>query len=954
MEQMIHLDNKNLYSVAGIALHPTDTNILYLSVGRNCDPSQTAILESTNAGVDFSVVPVNGGIPFWLSANGGRTCDTSNDSNGANNGDKDRQGTPLEINPFNPNELYIGTREKGVYILDLTTLNLTQIPNTSIPYNSDQYSIRSIVFHPTVPKVYVAYPGHGVFVGDLITGDYVHYGDALNSELQDAIDISISKDADYLLVACKKQGIMKATNITNTLNWTKLTGLNPPDEEGYLTADCSPHDNNVAITVVAAWNHINEFQVTTDAGNNWAQVGGSVGPGDNLFSWRQGSFASHVSQIAFDPVNAFQVHYTSWFSTFTTDNFTTTGPNDWHNHNAKGHEEIVPTDLVAMPTNIEGNFLMAGSGDHSGFVFDSGMHNPDNFATFHITDRATSSVGSLKKCASLDFSEKQSDHMVVCVTKEWGASDAGVLTTSDGGLTWDLLAGYNASYQKSLVAMSSDNPDNIIALSKGAMRYTLDGGNTFLNSTGTTATTSPTSCTIPYNIVCKGATDVMSGSVNPSVFGAFRNITADTNFDCVFYFYDWNGDFSISTDGGETWCIVNDNTLPASNDSWQKARLISIPGHPGHLWININQQLWHSTNSGANWSNYSALHSANKARALSFGKGVNTTYEAIYIYGSIDGVSGNFFYRSDDIGITWTKINDHAEYEVWGDNKIIAGDRNVAGRLYATASGQGVIYGDSVCDLDCDDDVCSTDDSMDLENCLCIHTPIPPPDCDDNDSSTTDVYVESICKCIHVPLIALPLELISFDVINQDRNVLVNWSTENEQIIDHFIVERRHEDELDFKFIARVNANGLDSSRENYSVNDLIDGSAGKYYYRLRIIDAYGSSELSQVRSINVDGKEINSFRLYPNPAASGVFISGIDTSAKNLRISIYNRVGQLVNSKFELNSNVAQVDLQDLIPGIYIVEVSQDNVNRSLTIFSFVYLYCLTKLKISLVRNNS
>ena len=703
IEQMIHLDNKNLYSVAGIALHPTDTDVLYLSVGRNCDPSQTAILKSTNAGADFSIVQVNGGIPFWLAANGGRACDTNADTNGANNKDKDRQGTPLEINPHNPNELYIGTREKGVYILNLTTLNLTQIPSSSIPYNSDQYSIRSIVFHPTQPRVYVGYPGHGVYVGNLTNGNYTHYGGANNTELQDAIDISISKDADYLLVACRKQGIMKATNLTNTLSWTKLTGLNPADDEGYLTADCSPHDNDVAITVVADWNHINEFQVTTNAGGNWNQVGGSVSAAANIFPWRNNAFASHVSQIAFDPVNASQVHYTSWFSTFATDNFTTTGSNDWHNSYAKGHEEIVPTDLVAMPINVEGNFLMAGSGDHSGFLFDSGISNPDNFATFHITDRATGPVAPLKKCASLDFCDKQSDNLVVCVTAEWEASEAGILTSNDGGLTWNLKAGYDMNAnQKAIVAMSSDNPLNIVALNSDNIEYTIDGGENFLNAVGTNAGVPPSSCTIPYSIVCKGATDVNSGSVNSNVFGAFRNITADKNYACVFYYYDWNGDFSISTDGGETWCIVNDNTLPASNDPWEKTRLISIPNHAGHLWININKQLWHSTDAGANWSNYSSLHSVDKARALTFGKGFNASYEALYIYGSIDGVPGDFFYRSDDKGITWVKINDHAEKESWGDNKIIAGDRNVAGRLYATASGQGVVYGDAATTQACD------------------------------------------------------------------------------------------------------------------------------------------------------------------------------------------------------------------------------------------------------------
>jgi len=705
MEQMIFLENKNLYSVAGIALHPTDENIVYLSVGRNCDPEQNEILVSTDAGENFDIVDIVGGVPFWFAANGGRDC--------GGNSDKDRQGTPLAINPHNTNELYIGTRSKGLYILNLTSLQLTDVPNSSIPENNNFQSIRSVVFHPTQNLVYIAYIGHGVYVGNTLTQVYTNYGENSNTELQDAIDISISKDANYMLVACKTQGIMKATNLTGALNWDLLSGYNSADSEGYLTVDCSPHQNNVAVTVVAAWNHINEFQVTTDAGSSWNQIDGSVAEEDNHFKWRSDSFASHVSQIAFDPTQSSKMHYTSWFSTFSCDNFSLSGPNSWHNDYSKGHEEIVTTDLVAFPTNSEGEFLMAGSGDHSGFLFDADITNQDSFATFTISDRVTTDINPLKKNASLDFCEKQTDHLIACITEEWGTSNAGLVSSDDGGITWDLVTGFGTdSYNKSIVAMSSDNPNNIIALNNDHMIYTLNG-NDFFDATGTT--NNNPSCTIPYSINCLAPTDFSGTNINDNVFAGFRNITADRNYDCVFYYYDWDGNFSITTDGGANWCIINNTSLPSSSSIWDKARLISIPGiaNAGHLWININKELWHSTNSGKNWVNYTSSHSVDEVLALSFGKGLNTNYEALYIFGSIDGVAGNFFYRSDDAGLSWTKINDINEQENWGDPKIIAGDRNIAGRLYASVSGQGVIFGDSEENVLCDNTEITTDGEFD-------------------------------------------------------------------------------------------------------------------------------------------------------------------------------------------------------------------------------------------------
>ena len=706
MEQMIFLDNKNFYSVAGIALHPTDPDILYLAVGRNCNPSQNAILKSTDGGVNFSIVPIQGGVPFWFAANGGRACDTQNDTNGANNGDKDRQGTPLAINPLNPNDLYIGTREKGLYILNLTSFQLTQISSVNIPYNSDQYSIRYVVFHPSEPYVYIAYAGHGVFIGNTNTQAYWNLdypGGASYPQLLDAIDISISKNADYLLVACRTQGIMKATNITAGVSWSQITGLNAADDEGYLTVDCSPHENDVAITVVADWNHINEFQVTTNAGGSWSQIAGSVPSIGNIFPWRSEAFASHVSQIAFDPQVASRMYYTSWFSTFASDNFTLTGPNIWHNVESKGHEEIVATDLVALPNNSSGYFLMSGSGDHPGFLLDQDMEHQDSFATFDISDLANQSWGVLKKSASMDFCEKQADNLVLTITEEWTKGIGGMVKSSDGGLHWDLVQGYSPAGKKGIVAMASNDPDNIVVLNSLGLQYSLDGGATaFQNAVGTTNLTQ--SCTVPFTINCLGATNMGSIDVNNSVFAGYRNIVADKSLNCVFYYYDWDGTFSISTNNGVSWCIVNNNTLPSSNSAWNKTRLISIPNQAGHLWINVNEILFHSSNGGKDWVNYtSSVNSeVDKVRALSFGKGFNNNYEALYIFGSIDNVSGNYFYRSDDVGQTWIKINDHSEKESWGDNKIIAGDRNIPGRLYSTASGQGVIFGSQNNPIICD------------------------------------------------------------------------------------------------------------------------------------------------------------------------------------------------------------------------------------------------------------
>ena len=94
-EQKMFSTNSSHYSVAGIGLHPKNQDIVYLGVGRDCKTANTAILKSTDGGVNFSPVSIVGGVQFHFAANWGRTCDINDrnnayyDPNTPNNGDKE-------------------------------------------------------------------------------------------------------------------------------------------------------------------------------------------------------------------------------------------------------------------------------------------------------------------------------------------------------------------------------------------------------------------------------------------------------------------------------------------------------------------------------------------------------------------------------------------------------------------------------------------------------------------------------------------------------------------------------------------------------------------------------------------------------------------------------------------------------------------------------------------------
>lgn len=688
MQQIIHYGEEweNLYSIAGIALHPTNDNEVFLAADRKCKTDGTSgILHSTDYG-DTWTLYTNTNVYF--GGNGGRDC-----QNGA---DKDRQGSPIAVNPNNPNELYIGTRSNGLWKLDVSNGNFTQLAVGVIPTNTNYKSIRAVKFHPTSPQfVFIGYQGLGIYMGETNLNSYWKIDNG-NADFLDVANLDLSKDGDYLFVPCKKSGLWRATNPTaNNRIWDEVltyNGANRPADEAFLVASCSPHDNLTVITVYSDYDGINTFKISTDGGNNWTPKTGSIG--NNIFDWRDGGvFASHVSAIEFDPVNQSKIHYTSWFSTFETDNFNA-NPIVWYNDNADGHEETVTTDVVPFNINPATNFVGFMGGDASGHIANSIV------APAGATIRSKMDDGDdMVKGASIDVCESYPSNMVVSCTKEWSNSTGGIAYSINGGNDFIRSTGYTPSNGKAVVAMASANPNKVVVAHKNGIEYSNDYGDTFAPAAGTMSLTN--NCTSNVgNFTCLASTDVNATTINQSVFSVYKPLAADKVHSCLFYYYDWDdGSFSVSTDHGGSWCVVSQGVLP----TWQgnnglnqwahKTRVTTIPGFAKHVWINFNSGLWQSTDGGVTWNQ---LGNVSKGNLFTFGKTIaGNAYPTLFLYGKANGDTEFAYYKSEDEGISWQQINDPSENEIWGGPRLIAGDRNEEGRLYIGTSGLGLIYGDA-------------------------------------------------------------------------------------------------------------------------------------------------------------------------------------------------------------------------------------------------------------------
>jgi len=180
---------------------------------------------------------------------------------------------------------------------------------------------------------------------------------------------------------------------------------------------------------------------------------------------------------------------------------------------------------------------------------------------------------------------------------------------------------------------------------------------------------------------------------------------------------------------------------------------------------------------------------------------------------------------------------------------------------------------------------------------------------------------------INTGALPLPVNILSFDAkALNNKTVQLTWNVAEEINVKEYIVERSN-DNKNWSAIGSVIA----SQKSTYEFNDNRPVS-GVNYYRLAVKDVNASVAFSNVRTVNFSGK--GNMALYPNPANNTLYVSGTDD--KNVVISIYNEVGQIVNT---LSSNgetirTGGIDVSQLLPGAYSIQVKGES---GLTTMRFV-----------------
>ncbi|MBC7804767.1 MAG: carbohydrate-binding protein, partial [Akkermansiaceae bacterium] len=425
--------------------------------------------------------------------------------------------------------------------------------------------------------------------------------------------------------------------------WSNVTPIKPAegDKFGYagVSADAkSPQ--TLVVTTMDRWAKHDTIFRTKDGGKTWKDLGpesvrdSSQAP---FLKWgRPNADAGHwMGDIEIDPFTPDRVLYVTGMGIWTSSDMTAADkgmPTHWH-VGANGLEELVVNDMVSPSSGAP---LLSAVWDVDGFRHTDINESP---ATGFYQPARGRNTG-------IDFAEKNPN----IVARVYGGGTGGA-HSADNGVTWKEFGAKPSAKGDGTIAVSADGATFVWTPENAGAFVSKNKGTTWMPSKG-----------LPPK------RRVTSDRVNPNTFYGLDNDS---------------GTLYVSTNGGLSFA-AKASGLP-TGDGFVRTAF----GKEGDVWLAAaGDGLRHSTDGGVTFSKITGVQDA---RRIGFGKAApGRDYPSAYITGKVGGVEG--FFRSDDGGATWVRVNDDA-HDFHYINAI-TGDQREYGRVYLATGGRGIIVGD--------------------------------------------------------------------------------------------------------------------------------------------------------------------------------------------------------------------------------------------------------------------
>ncbi len=165
----------------------------------------------------------------------------------------------------------------------------------------------------------------------------------------------------------------------------------------------------------------------------------------------------------------------------------------------------------------------------------------------------------------------------------------------------------------------------------------------------------------------------------------------------------------------------------------------------------------------------------------------------------------------------------------------------------------------------------------------------------------------------------LPIELISFEALNNNSSVDLFWKTASETNNDFFEIQHSTNTN-NWENIGRIQGNGTTNKIHSYSFTHKYPNN-GINYYRLKQTDFDGKFSFSQIKYVNIgDNKQI---KIYPNPSNGLIYINNISIDSK---IELLDMNSRLINISIQHDENKASLNLDGLPKSIYFIRIISNN----------------------------
>ena len=173
----------------------------------------------------------------------------------------------------------------------------------------------------------------------------------------------------------------------------------------------------------------------------------------------------------------------------------------------------------------------------------------------------------------------------------------------------------------------------------------------------------------------------------------------------------------------------------------------------------------------------------------------------------------------------------------------------------------------------------------------------------------------------------LPIELNYFKAIQQDDNVVLEWSTLSETDNDYFEVQRST-DLYHWETITTVDGAGNSVSEVNYKVEDKRP-LEGQSYYRIKQVDFNGEFSFSHIEIVSFQ-PFLSDLRCSPNPSDAYTYLESTRLTEGGFDIVVYNSLGMRIDVEYKkVGTDIIQLDFTDKPLGVYFVQLKQTKATK-------------------------